>query len=194
MEAISNSMEAAKTNQRLENERDGEVSSTLGTCSPGNVYIYWYLSWYFLMKISLQIDKPAVFAVGEVNQAHQRSNKPFRIRDCFIAHCYTMLTPIPNPPHPLHPTRATAVLTCLFWSIYLSNKPHDAFTNWKRVKDTGTTCSKSCCIPRGRGALTLERGMWMCCGHDPPFSDQSPLPSLPIYHQCAALVPLVFNF
>ena len=38
------------------------------------------------------------------------------------------------------------------------------------------------------GALTLERGMGMCCGHDPLFSGQSPLPSLPIYRQCAALV------
>ena len=30
------------------------------------------------------------------------------------------------------------------------------------------------------GALTLERGMGMCRGHDPLFSEQSPLPSLPI--------------
>ena len=44
------------------------------------------------------------------------------------------------------------------------------------------------------GALTLERGMGMCCGHDPLFSGQSPLPSLPIYRQCAALVTPVFNF
>ena len=44
------------------------------------------------------------------------------------------------------------------------------------------------------GALTLERGMGMCRGHDPLFSDQSPLPSLPVYRQCAALVPLVLNF
>ena len=44
------------------------------------------------------------------------------------------------------------------------------------------------------GALTLERGMGMCRGHDPLFSDQSPLPSLPIYCQCTTLVPLVFNF
>ena len=29
----------------------------------------------------------------------------------------------------------------------------------------------------------------MCRGHDPLFSGQSTLPSLPIYHQCAAHVP-----
>ena len=46
----------------------------------------------------------------------------------------------------------------------------------------------------GGGALTLERGMGMCRGHDPFFSGQSPLPSPPIYRQCAALVPPVFNF
>ena len=44
------------------------------------------------------------------------------------------------------------------------------------------------------GALTLERDMGMCRGHDPLFSGQSPLLSLPIYRQCAALVPPVFNF
>ena len=43
-------------------------------------------------------------------------------------------------------------------------------------------------------ALTLERGMGMCRGHDPLFSGQSPLPSQPIYHQCAALVTPVFKF
>ena len=45
-----------------------------------------------------------------------------------------------------------------------------------------------------RGALTLERGLGMCRGHDPLFSGQSPLPSLPIYCQCAALVTPVYNF
>ena len=45
-----------------------------------------------------------------------------------------------------------------------------------------------------RGALTLERGMGMCRGHDPLFSGQSPLPSPPVYRQSAALVPPVFNF
>ena len=44
-------------------------------------------------------------------------------------------------------------------------------------------------ISRYRGALTLESGMGMCRGHDPLFSGQSALPSLPIYHQCAAHVP-----
>ena len=44
------------------------------------------------------------------------------------------------------------------------------------------------------GAFTLERGMGMCRGHDPLFSGLSPLPSLPIYRQCAALVTPVFNF
>ena len=33
------------------------------------------------------------------------------------------------------------------------------------------------------GGLTLERGMGMCRSHDPLFSGQSPLPSLPIYRQ-----------
>ena len=47
---------------------------------------------------------------------------------------------------------------------------------------------------RGGGALTLERGMGMCRGHDPLFSDHSPLPSLPIYCQRAALVTLVLKF
>ena len=37
----------------------------------------------------------------------------------------------------------------------------------------------------GGGALTLESGTGMCRGHDPLFSGQSALPSLPIYHQCA---------
>ena len=41
--------------------------------------------------------------------------------------------------------------------------------------------------PRGGEALTLERGMGMCRGHDSLFSGQAPLPSLPIYRQCAAL-------
>ena len=47
--------------------------------------------------------------------------------------------------------------------------------------------------PGGGGALTLERGMGMCRGHDPLFSGQSPLPSPPIYPQCAALVPPVLE-
>ena len=41
-------------------------------------------------------------------------------------------------------------------------------------------------------ALALEGGVG--CGHDPLFSGHSALPSLPIYHQCAAHVPLIFNF
>ena len=40
----------------------------------------------------------------------------------------------------------------------------------------------------GGGALTLERGTGMCRGHDPLFSGQSPLPSLPSYPQWAARV------
>ena len=57
-------------------------------------------------------------------------------------------------------------------------------------------CTKCNFIWGGKspGALTLERGMGMCCGHDPLFSGQSPLPSPPIYRQCAALVTPVFNF
>ena len=31
-------------------------------------------------------------------------------------------------------------------------------------------------------------------GHDPLFSGQSALPSLPNYHQCATHVPPIFNF
>ena len=43
-------------------------------------------------------------------------------------------------------------------------------------------------LPLGPGgALTLEMGTGMCRGHDPLFSGQSPLPSLPIYRQCSAL-------
>ena len=34
----------------------------------------------------------------------------------------------------------------------------------------------------------------MCRGHDPLFSGQSALPSLPIYHHCAALMPQFSNF
>ena len=44
------------------------------------------------------------------------------------------------------------------------------------------------------GALTLERGMGMCRGHDPLFPGQSPLPSQPIYPQWAARMTPVFNF
>ena len=47
---------------------------------------------------------------------------------------------------------------------------------------------------RGGGALTLERGMGMCRGHDSLFSGQSPPPSLPIYPQWATRVTPVFNF
>ena len=39
------------------------------------------------------------------------------------------------------------------------------------------------------GALPLEGGIGMCRGHDPLFSGQLALPSLPICHQCAAHVP-----
>ena len=45
-----------------------------------------------------------------------------------------------------------------------------------------------------RGALTLESGTVMCRGHDPLFSGQLALLSLPIYHQCATHVPLILNF
>ena len=41
----------------------------------------------------------------------------------------------------------------------------------------------------GGGALPLEGGTGMCHGHDPLFSGQLALPSLPISHQCAAHVP-----
>ena len=40
----------------------------------------------------------------------------------------------------------------------------------------------------------MESGTGMCRGHDPLFSGQSALPSLPIYHQCAAHVPPHFKF
>ena len=42
------------------------------------------------------------------------------------------------------------------------------------------------------GALTLERGMGMCRGHDPLFLGQSPLPSPPIYPQFTVNVPLSY--
>ena len=44
------------------------------------------------------------------------------------------------------------------------------------------------------GALSLESGTGMHHSHDPPFSGQSVLPSLQIYHQCAAHVHPIFNF
>ena len=44
------------------------------------------------------------------------------------------------------------------------------------------------------GALTLEMGTGMCRNHDPLFSGQSALPSLPIYHQCAAHEHPIFKF
>ena len=47
---------------------------------------------------------------------------------------------------------------------------------------------------RGGGALTLERGMGMCRGHDPLFSGQSPLPSPPIYLNAPLLCPLFSIF
>ena len=56
--------------------------------------------------------------------------------------------------------------------------------NYKKLYNQGLRLK-----PGGGGALTLERGMGMCRGHDPLFSGQSPLPSPPIYHQCAAVVP-----
>ena len=39
-----------------------------------------------------------------------------------------------------------------------------------------------------------EGGMGMCRGHDPLFSGQSALPSLPISHQCAVHMPPFSNF
>ena len=45
-----------------------------------------------------------------------------------------------------------------------------------------------------RGALTLESGMGMCRGHEPFFSGQLALVSLPIYRQCAAHLPPHFQF
>ena len=41
--------------------------------------------------------------------------------------------------------------------------------------------------------VTQKGGMGMCRSHDPLFSGQSALPSLPIYHHCAALVPPHFQ-
>ena len=43
------------------------------------------------------------------------------------------------------------------------------------------TCAPRRSMKKARGALTLERGMGMCRGHDLLFSGQSPLLSLPIY-------------
>ena len=42
---------------------------------------------------------------------------------------------------------------------------------------------------REGGHYYKKGGMGMCRGHDPHFSGQSALPSLPNYHQCAAHVP-----
>ena len=46
----------------------------------------------------------------------------------------------------------------------------------------------------GEGVLTLESGTGMCRSHEPLFSGQSALPSLPIYHQCIVHVPPHFQF
>ena len=46
----------------------------------------------------------------------------------------------------------------------------------------------------GGGALSLESGTGMCQSHDPLFSGQSALRSLPIYHQYAAHVPPILIF
>ena len=51
--------------------------------------------------------------------------------------------------------------------------------------------------PRSREGHSHWKGVWvlgMCRGHDPLFSGHSPLHSLPIYRQCAALVTPVFIF
>ena len=68
----------------------------------------------------------------------------------------------------------------------LSSGVSSAYSLLVRVRDIKVTAPG--------GALTLERGMGMCRGHDPLFSGQSPLPSPPIYRQCAALVPSVLIF
>ena len=44
------------------------------------------------------------------------------------------------------------------------------------------------------GVLTLKGDKGMCRRHDPLFSGQSALPSLPICHKCIALVPPICNF
>ena len=45
----------------------------------------------------------------------------------------------------------------------------------------------------GVGALTLEGGTGMCRGHDPIFSGQSALLSLPIHPQCTIHMPRIFH-
>ena len=44
------------------------------------------------------------------------------------------------------------------------------------------------------GGHSHWKGVWGCAAVMTPFSGQLPLPSLPIYRQCAVLVTPVFNF
>ena len=46
----------------------------------------------------------------------------------------------------------------------------------------------------GGGGTDLERGYGDVLRSWPPFSGQLALPSLPIYHHCAALMPSIFKF
>ena len=64
---------------------------------------------------------------------------------------------------------------------------YDKYDNYLHIP---TWCVASI---RGGGALTQKGVMGMCRGHDPLFWGQSALPSLPIYHHYAALVPPHFQ-
>ena len=68
-----------------------------------------------------------------------------------------------------------------------------------KVKSVENSCSISYLpsysmgVPEGEGPA-LECGKGMCRIHDPLFSGQSVLPSLPMYHQSPIHVPSIFNF
>ena len=103
----------------------------------------------------------------------------FHQNNCLCQHLCKNLSNITNPQVKMKMVIKNKQLQHYFFSYVLVNSQRSLYVMW---------------ADPGGGALTLERGMGMCRGHDPLFSDQSPLPSLPIYRQCAALVPLVFNF
>ena len=96
--------------------------------------------------------------------------------------------------------RKTIITDILIWTNKASHQPnvqrtsavHKPFLKFKADSHI-QTCLFDPYIeewwPWGEGALTLESGTGMCHSHDPFFLGQSALPSLPIYHQCAAHVP-----
>ena len=107
--------------------------------------------------------------------------------------------------HNIVHVQVTIFVTCLNFVGTGSRISLPAVSSCRRVKpsrkialnsNVEVNCRKLARRPwfRPGGALTLERGMGMCRGHDHLFSGWSPLSSPPIYPQCAALVPPVLIF